>query len=61
MSQQEFLQPRRNRQEQELTDAPEVAVNKASFNIDALLEDIDTILEKNAETFVQGFVQKGGQ
>lgn len=29
--------------------------------LDALLDEIDTVLEKNAETFVQGFVQKGGE
>lgn len=29
--------------------------------LDALLDEIDTVLEENAEAFVQGFVQKGGQ
>ncbi|MFZ1382414.1 MAG: ubiquitin-like protein Pup [Scrofimicrobium sp.] len=29
--------------------------------LDALLDEIDTVLEQNAEAFVQGFVQKGGQ
>ncbi len=29
--------------------------------LDALLDQIDTVLEQNAEAFVQGFVQKGGQ
>ncbi|MCL2788476.1 MAG: ubiquitin-like protein Pup [Micrococcales bacterium] len=29
--------------------------------LDALLDDIDTVLEVNAEAFVRGFVQKGGQ
>ncbi len=29
--------------------------------IDSLLDEIDTVLETNAEAFVQGFVQKGGQ
>lgn len=29
--------------------------------LDALLDDIDAVLEDNAESFVQGFVQKGGQ
>ncbi len=29
--------------------------------VDALLEEIDDVLETNAETFVRGFVQKGGQ
>lgn len=30
-------------------------------NLDALLDEIDTVLETNATQFVQGFVQKGGQ
>jgi ubiquitin-like protein Pup len=30
-------------------------------DIDAILEDIDEALETNAEEFVRGFVQKGGQ
>lgn len=28
---------------------------------DALLDEIDAVLETNAEEFVRGFVQKGGQ
>ena len=30
-------------------------------SIDSLLDEIDSVLETNAEAFVQGFVQKGGQ
>jgi prokaryotic ubiquitin-like protein Pup len=30
-------------------------------DIDAILDDIDEALESNAEEFVRGFVQKGGQ
>ncbi len=29
--------------------------------LDNLLEEIDVVLEANAQAFVQGFVQKGGQ
>ena len=29
--------------------------------MDELLDQIDSVLETNAEAFVQGFVQKGGQ
>lgn len=29
--------------------------------LDSILDEIDTVLEQNAESFVQGFVQKGGQ
>ena len=29
--------------------------------VDDILDEIDEILQSNAESFVQGFVQKGGQ
>ncbi len=29
--------------------------------IDALLEQIDTVMEQDAQAFVEGFVQKGGE
>ncbi len=29
--------------------------------VDAMLDEIDDVLESNAEEFVKGFVQKGGQ
>jgi ubiquitin-like protein Pup len=29
--------------------------------VDALLDDIQSVLETNADEFVRGFVQKGGQ
>ncbi|MFY9263023.1 MAG: ubiquitin-like protein Pup [Actinomycetaceae bacterium] len=60
MSQQEFRQPRRNRQEQ-ISELPQAHVADTSFDVDELLDDIDSILETNATSFVQGFVQKGGQ
>ena len=30
-------------------------------DLDAVLDDIESVLEENAETFVKDFVQKGGQ
>ena len=32
-----------------------------SSDIDDILDEIDGVLESNAEEFVRGFVQKGGQ
>ena len=34
---------------------------KLSDDVDAILDEIDEVLESNAEEFVRGFVQKGGQ
>lgn len=36
-------------------------VQARTDSIDDLLDQIDSVLENNAESFVQGFVQKGGQ
>ena len=33
----------------------------ADAGLDSLLDEIDSVLESNAEEFVKGFVQKGGQ
>ncbi len=30
-------------------------------DVDAILDEIDDVLEENAEEFVRGFVQKGGE
>jgi prokaryotic ubiquitin-like protein Pup len=30
-------------------------------DVDDILDEIDTVLEANAEEFVRGYVQKGGQ
>jgi ubiquitin-like protein Pup len=37
------------------------AATERDAEVDALLEEIDEVLESNAEQFVRGFVQKGGQ
>jgi ubiquitin-like protein Pup len=34
---------------------------KLSEDVDALLDEIDDVLEENAEEFVKGYVQKGGE
>ena len=47
----------------ETTDVDAVAERKEKLDddVDAILDDIDEVLESNAEEFVRGFVQKGGQ
>ena len=47
-------------EEQELTLASHSAVQDVS-EVDDLLDEIDGLLAENAEDFVTGFVQKGGQ
>ena len=43
------------------TDAVAERKEKLDDDVDAILDDIDEVLESNAEEFVRGFVQKGGQ
>ena len=55
---------RRPRRDEEPADTPEPtrpAAQARDAEVDALLEEIDEVLESNAESFVRGFVQKGGQ
>lgn len=53
--------------EREEPDVPEDPIPLApctqarDAEVDALLDEIDDVLEQNAETFVRGFVQKGGE
>jgi|DEB0MinimDraft_12_1074336.scaffolds.fasta_scaffold03140_8 ubiquitin-like protein Pup len=59
-------QIKRSRREEDQTDQDTVAVaaaNNAELDneVDSLLDEIDEILEVNAEDFVKSFVQKGGQ
>ena len=50
-------------EETEAVDTSEVQerVGKLTDDVDALLDEIDDVLETNAEDFVKGFVQKGGE
>ena len=55
-----------HRRDEEGPDAPEPvpvapAAQARDAEVDTLLDEIDDVLETNAESFVRGFVQKGGQ
>ena len=39
----------------------EAATEEIGDKIDDLLEEIDSVLEENAEEFVKNYVQKGGE
>jgi ubiquitin-like protein Pup len=41
--------------------APAAQTQTKDEDVDAILDEIDEVLESNAEEFVKGFVQKGGQ
>ena len=40
---------------------PEAQASASTEGVDDLLDEIDGVLESNAEEFVRAFVQKGGQ
>jgi ubiquitin-like protein Pup len=42
-------------------DEPQSRGEEVTEKIDDLLDEIDTVLEENAEEFVKNYVQKGGQ
>ena len=63
---QEQKQPRKSTETEEATEvAPEsdVAERKEALDddVDAILDEIDDVLETNAEDFVKSFIQKGGE
>ena len=62
MSYQERSQSRKKRSE-EIEDQPEAKVENETDleELDDLLDEIDGVLEENAEEFVKNYVQKGGE
>ena len=52
-----------SRTEQDVVDAPATTATgeKLKAELDDLLDEIDDVLETNAEDFVKSYVQKGGQ
>ncbi len=49
------------REVEELTPADSTHKAELDSEVDSLLDEIDDVLEVNAEEFVRSFVQKGGQ
>jgi len=63
---QEQKQPRESGETEEVIDVgPETVVSEREEalddDVDAILDEIDDVLETNAEDFVKSFIQKGGQ
>ena len=63
---QEQKQPRKASEVEESTEEvaeSDVAERKEALDddVDAILDEIDDVLETNAEDFVKSFIQKGGE
>ncbi len=63
----EQQQPRRRAEADEEAETPspdaagDTVRDAAGDDLDALLDEIDEVLEENPEDFVRNYVQKGGQ
>ena len=62
---QEQKQPRKSSETEEATEAPPRPTSPSARkplddDVDAILDEIDDVLETNAEDFVKSFIQKGG-
>ena len=53
--------PQRRSGEVEATPAATEAGEKIKAELDELLDEIDDVLETNADDFVKAYIQKGGQ
>ena len=63
---QEQKQPRKSSESEETSEVAtesDVAERKEALDddVDAILDEIDDVLETNAEDFVKSFIQKGGE
>jgi ubiquitin-like protein Pup len=64
MSEQEQVRKQRTERKADETTAPEVDATKGDqikADLDELLDEIDEVLEDNAEEFVRNYIQKGGE
>jgi len=63
MAEQEHRHSRRNEPARQAVEpvVPRDVGGELTERIDDLLEEIDSVLEENAEQFVRDYVQKGGQ
>lgn len=61
MTQESFSARRSTQNQAQEAEQIQVSTDAQSAGVDDLLDEIDSVLESNAEEFVRGFVQKGGQ
>jgi prokaryotic ubiquitin-like protein Pup len=68
MAAQENAEHKKSQRRDEVEEVEELPTSSATENkealdadVDSILDEIDEVLEENAEDFVKSFVQKGGQ
>ncbi|MDE0117770.1 MAG: ubiquitin-like protein Pup [bacterium] len=59
----QIKKPAPQREQTDVEDAPAVSAQGEDLKaeLDELLDEIDEVLESNAEDFVKSYIQKGGQ
>lgn len=59
----QIKKPAPSRQDDEVAEAPATSESGAKIKaeLDDLLDEIDEVLETNAEEFVKSYIQKGGE
>ncbi len=60
MANQERSRPKRDKDQSAEDEVETVSISDAE-DLDELLDEIDSVLEENAEDFVKNYVQKGGE
>ncbi len=61
MTERERSRGRDDQTDEVIEDAPTSRGEDVAGKIDDLLDEIDSVLEENAEEFVKNYVQKGGE
>ncbi len=61
MTERERPQRHEDSSDEVIEDAPTSRGEDVAGKIDDLLDEIDSVLEENAEEFVKNYVQKGGE
>jgi prokaryotic ubiquitin-like protein Pup len=61
MSEQSFQRPQSPSRASRAETTPAAGVKRDDAALESLLDEIDSVLETNAEDYVRSFVQKGGQ
>lgn len=61
MTEREQRSRARDTADETVHDAPRARGGEVAGKIDDLLDEIDSVLEENAEEFVKNYVQKGGE
>lgn len=61
MKREQVKRPVRQRKEEEPEELITTEYEVVKKDLDDLLDEVDSVLEENAEEFVSGYIQKGGE